>query len=224
MKLNAFRAQLDDISTRWPWLLDHMERVGMFAYALGREYEVSRGDLERLYMAGFLHGLGEYSLRVFQRRAGADEQALAAVNRAWPIVAAGMISMVPEFSYVGSVVGQCAENFDGSGEPFGAKRMQIHVYAAIVRIADIYDTCRMDGLTHDAAAVELRQLSAKAVPKKLITPFLKNIVNDEDLRFDYTHVRAQRDEAERRLAELEQSQSAHEEAVEREHAAIHPHV
>ena len=53
-------------------------------------------------------------------------------------------------------------------DPFGPGIIALLalLLAAIVRIADIYDTCRMDGLTHDAAAVELRQLSAKAVPKK----------------------------------------------------------
>ena len=40
----------------------------MFAYALGREYEVSRGDLERLYMAGFLHGLHHRLGAVYTKR------------------------------------------------------------------------------------------------------------------------------------------------------------
>lgn len=200
MELSRFKEQLDDVSARWPWLADHMERVGMFAYALGREYEVSRMDLERLYMAGLLHGLGEHQLRVFKLYADADEETLTAVQRAWPVIASAAIATEPEFGYVARIVGQCAENFDGSGEPFGAEHMQVHVYAAMVRIADVYDHLRLDGLSHDAAAAELRRLSNKVVPKKLITPFLKNVVSDDDLQFDYADIRRRRAEDEARLA------------------------
>ena len=216
MKLNNFNRQIDDIGARWPWLLDHMERVGMFVYALGREYEVSRDDLERLYMAGFLHGLGEYGVRVFQRCAEADEQAVRRAAAAWPVVASSMILMVPGFEYVARVVGQCGENFDGSGEPFGARCMQIHVFAAMIRVADIYDTCRLDGASHDAAAAELRRLSDVAVPKRLITPFLKNIVSNEDLRFDYAELRQRRAEAEQALDEQYTSTQARLDEMERE--------
>jgi len=189
--MDAFSAVLKDIEDTEPWLLDHMERVGMFAYALGKEFDVDKGDCGRLYDAGFLHGLGEHYLHIYQHKANASDETVAVVQKAWPMVAGAMISMVPGFEYIAKLVAQCGENFDGSGDPFGAVKHDIHVYAMMVHIADLYDTVRMSGASHDSAATELRRLSGIAIPKKMITPFLKNIVSNEDLRFDYADVRRQ---------------------------------
>lgn len=188
MGIEYFSTTLDVIEQEEPWLFAHMERVAMFAYALGKEFEVSHVDKGRLYDAGFLHGLGEHYMRIYMHKANADEERFKAVEAAWPLIASAMISTAPGYDYVAKLVAQCAENFDGSGEPFGAKKYEIHVYAAMLRIADLYDTLRMNGVSHDGATAELRKLSGKAVPKKLITPFLKTIVNDEDLKFDYTEI------------------------------------
>lgn len=189
--MDAFSEILKDIENTEPWLLDHMERVGMFTYALGKEFDVDKNDCGRLYDAGFLHGIGEHFLHVYQHKAHANEETAAAVQKAWPVVAGAMISMVPGFEYIAKLVAQCGENFDGSGDPFGAVKYDIHVYAMMVHIADLYDTARMNGMSHDAAATELRRVSGIAIPKKMITPFLKNIVSNEDLRFDYSEIRGQ---------------------------------
>lgn len=182
MDLTKFKVILSQIEEEDRLLDAHMSRVGMMASQLGREFNVRQLDQERLYMAGVLHEIGRFYLNT-QVTVNGDKK--PNTDAIYPLVSMAMIAAHDEFSYVATIVSQHAENIDGSGQPFGSSGDDVHVYSAFVRIADFYDHMRMAGKTHDECTTAIRENTNKIFPKKIITPFIKMLITDSELQFDY---------------------------------------
>lgn len=184
MDLMSFREILNDIEQNDAALDAHMSRVAMMAYELGREFGVRSLDGERLYVAGLLHEIGRYQLKT----ANLPGVNIVDVDKIYPLVSMATVSAHVGFDYVAKIIAQHAENIDGSGGPLGAIRDDIHVYATFVHIANFYDHMRMNGATHDETTAAIRENTNVIFPKKIITPFIKMLISNEDLQFDYNEL------------------------------------
>lgn len=161
-------------------VLEHGERTAMLCYATAKEFDLDPEYLEIAYISGLLHEVGKVNLpnKLMLREQEID------VENIYPYFSSNLIRCFKGFENVADVVIQNAENIDGTGYPYGLAGEEIGFIARILRISDYYDTCRMNGLTHDETTKKIRENTDIIFPKKIITPFIKSVIKNE-LHLDY---------------------------------------
>ena len=165
-----------------PEVLSHCERTAMLCYVTGKELKLSPEELELVYCAGLLHEVGRLDIPT-QIFIGKGEIVIDA-EKVYPFFTVSVLKNYEEFSQLENIIMQHQENHNGSGYPNGIKGDEISVYARILRIADFYDSLRMSGLSHDETTKELRKNSEIIYPNRIITPFIKSVINNK-LQFEY---------------------------------------
>lgn len=164
LNIQSMQNLLDEITKEEPQLIDHCERVAMLSIALGKRLEVSNNLLHRLYFVALFHDIGKYKTNI----------------RDCSLVSAAIVRSHEEYYKIADYIMQCSENIDGSG-PLKMTDENMHLFPMIVRICDIYDDNRMNGLSHDKSLTELRKHSDKIFPKKLMMNFSKMFADNKDL-------------------------------------------
>jgi HD-GYP domain-containing protein (c-di-GMP phosphodiesterase class II) len=123
----------------------HMVNVAILAIKIGQGIGYGEGDLERLALAACLHDVGMVTVprRILEKPGALAPEELAQV-RQHPEQGFQMLQALgPEFQWLATVALQEQEREDGSGYPRGLKGGEIHEYAKIVGLADMYES-----LTH----------------------------------------------------------------------------
>lgn len=162
---------------------NHVRRIAFICYELAKAYGLSELDAEKLMFAAPLHdvgkvgipdnilnkpeGLNEQEWQVMQTHASIGFNILKGSKRA--IVQAGAI-----------IARDHHEKWDGSGYPDGKQGEQIHIYARIAALADVYDAlrhrrCYKDAWTLEQVLAEIDSQAGKQFEPKLVTVF-KTIV------------------------------------------------
>lgn len=162
---------------------NHVRRIAFICYELAKAYGLSELEAEKLMFAAPLHdvgkvgipdnilhkpeGLNEQEWQVMQTHASIGFNILKGSKRA--IVQAGAI-----------IARDHHEKWDGSGYPDGKQGEQIHIYARIAALADVYDTlrhrrCYKDAWTLEQVLAEIDSQAGKQFEPKLVTVF-KTIV------------------------------------------------
>ena len=120
----------------------HMVNVAILAVKIGKGIGYGAEDLQRLALAACLHDLGMVTLprAVLEKRGALSEEELAAL-RQHPERGCQMLQALgAEYKWLAVVALQEQEREDGSGYPRGLKGDQIHEYAKIVGLADLYES------------------------------------------------------------------------------------
>ncbi len=123
----------------------HMVNVAVFAIRIGQGIGYGPQDLGRVGLAACLHDVGMVSVprAILEKREPLTAEELAQI-RQHPEKSHQMLQALgPEFDWVAKVALQEQEREDGSGYPHGLKGDQIHEYAKVVGLADVYES-----LTH----------------------------------------------------------------------------
>ena len=122
-------------------LITNLVNVSILSTKLGTGLEYRREELERLALAGLLHDIGIFAV---------PESLVSKPNRLTPSERA-IIEQHPElgyqvlstlgssYSWLAQVVQQAHERWKGQGYPNKLKGSQIHDYAQIIGIVDIFD-------------------------------------------------------------------------------------
>lgn len=126
-------------------LARHMVNVAIYAIRIGRGVGYSDDDLRRLALAACLHDVGMVIIpRRTMEKVGPLSPEEVTLLRQHPERGFRFLKTLgSEFEWVATVALQEQEREDGSGYPQGLKTDQIHEYAKIVGLADMYDA-----LTH----------------------------------------------------------------------------
>ena len=126
-------------------LASHNVNVAIFAVKIGQVIGYTKEDLRRLALAACLHDLGMMSIPAHTlKKSGPLTPDELALIRQHPEQGHRMLqSLGPEFDWLATVALHEHEREDGSGYPRGLKDDQIHEYAKIVGLADVYES-----LTH----------------------------------------------------------------------------
>lgn len=161
-------------------MLDHSERTAMLCYALAKELKLDPEYLEIAYMSGLLHDVGKIGYGDIIKIGEIEVE----IQKIYPYFSQAIINKFEGFQDISKVVIQNAENYDGSGYPLKLSGENIGTIASILRICDFYDEQRMNGFSHDDTTKLLRLNSDIIFPKKIITPFIKSVINN-DLQFGY---------------------------------------
>ncbi len=126
-------------------LASHNVNVAIFALKIGQTIGYGEGDLRRLALAACLHDLGMMSIpsQILKKPGTLTAEELSLIRR-HPEKSRSMLQALGrEFDWLATVASHEHEREDGSGYPQGLKGDQIHEYAKIVGLADVYES-----LTH----------------------------------------------------------------------------
>jgi putative nucleotidyltransferase with HDIG domain len=135
----------DAVEARDPYTAGHSQRVRRFALALGRALELTDEQLAALETAALFHDIGKIgmpdSILTKPDRLTRDEQTLM---REHVTRGAEMVSKVPSFREAAPGIRYHHERWDGLGYPEGLSGEQIPLEAAIIGLADAWDTMTSD--------------------------------------------------------------------------------
>jgi HD-GYP domain-containing protein (c-di-GMP phosphodiesterase class II) len=123
----------------------HLVNVCIFAIEIGIGLRYSRDDLERLGLAAIVHDLGVIKIpeNILKKPGRLTEEEFAIVKK-HPEDGAKILKVLGNnYLWLSEITLQEHERFNGKGYPRGLKGNEIHEYALIIGIADVYEA-----LTH----------------------------------------------------------------------------
>lgn len=120
----------------------HSVRVAKYARLLAERAGLDEQKCHEVYYAALLHDIGKLSIPDFIiKKGGADaSEADKEVFRQHTVRGAEIMSTIADYPYLPYAAKSHHENFDGTGYPEGLMGEHIHLYARIVKVADVYDS------------------------------------------------------------------------------------
>jgi putative nucleotidyltransferase with HDIG domain len=135
----------DAVEARDPYTAGHSQRVRRVALAVGRALELTDEQLATLETAALFHDIGKIgmpdSILTKPDRLTREEETLM---REHVTRGAEIVSKVPSFRQAASGIRYHHERWDGLGYPEGLSGEQIPLEAAIIGLADAWDTMTSD--------------------------------------------------------------------------------
>ncbi len=120
----------------------HVKRVSEVTYILAKKYGLGDDEAETLKYASYLHDIGKIGVKdyILHKKEKLTKKEFEEIKK-HPKLGAAMLEGVklPLFEIAKIVSLQHHEKWDGSGYPNGYKGEEIHIYARIVAIADVFD-------------------------------------------------------------------------------------
>jgi HD-GYP domain-containing protein (c-di-GMP phosphodiesterase class II) len=161
----------------------HCVRVSILSGVLGKWMNLKKSQIKELIVAGFLHDIGKTLLdqNILDKRREnlTDEEYDLYMQHT--LNGHHLIAHKDELSDgIKLAVLQHHERLDGSGFPFNAQADDIHLYARIVAIADIYDniTTEREGRRKETPFTAIAQITKEmftSLDPSACVPFLTNI-------------------------------------------------
>ncbi|MDD6120367.1 MAG: HD-GYP domain-containing protein [Selenomonadaceae bacterium] len=136
--------QLTDIRLHDTYTFGHSVNVAILSSMLGMLCHYTKKDLQILTLGALLHDLGKIDIpeEILTKNTGLTDEEFAVI-KAHPLRGAQRIhemeNMLPHTALLSAIASEHHEHIDGSGYPRGLKDEEIHRYAKIVAIADVYD-------------------------------------------------------------------------------------
>jgi len=161
----------------------HCVRVSILSGVIGKWMHLDRSKIKELILAGFLHDIGKTQLeqKILDKRLQNLTPEEYDLYMQHTILGHKLIAGNLEFSDgVKSAVLQHHERMDGSGFPFNATQHEIHDYASIIAVADIYDniTTEREGCRKETPFTAIAKITAEmftTLDPAVCVPFLTNI-------------------------------------------------
>ncbi len=152
----------------------HLERVKVYALAVGEELGLSEEEMQALEAAALLHDVGKLAVpeHIISKPGKLTPEEFEKM-KIHPVVGAEILERV-KFPYpVAPIVVAHHEKWDGNGYPYGLKGEEIPIGARILSAVDCLDALASDrqyrpALPLDEAMAELSRLSGKAFDPKVI--------------------------------------------------------
>ena len=128
------------IDAKDPYTCGHSERVARISVRLGKEMQLSSGEISDLYLAGLLHDVGKIGIRdeILCKPGPLDAEEFAHM-REHPVIGERIIANVSRLSYIRPGVRGHHERFDGKGYPDRIAGEAIPLMARILAVSDSCD-------------------------------------------------------------------------------------
>jgi len=173
---------LNDIATTDDSTLVHSINTTVFSLLIGQQLKLSPIELKALAEGTILHDIGKTLVdpKVLYKNDRLSEPEFEIVKQ-HTIAGYELLKTNPLLTELSRIISlQHHERLDGSGYPYGLTADQIHPFAKIVAIADMYDAltaerCYRKSLTNYQAYQILAQESTIKLDAHLLGQFLKNI-------------------------------------------------
>ncbi|MFZ2528267.1 MAG: HD domain-containing phosphohydrolase [Rhodococcus sp. (in: high G+C Gram-positive bacteria)] len=164
---DMLRAMTDFVDFKCPFLLGHSRQVADLAAAAGRHRGLPGADVDALYRAGLVHGLGRMGVpNQIWEKPGPLTTAEWERVRLYPYLTGRILSRVGGVESVVALAQTHRERLDGSGYPNGLRGPDLSAPARILAAAETYQRLReprphRPALTAGDAAARMRR-DAKA--------------------------------------------------------------
>ncbi len=125
----------------------HVKRVSSISRMLGKNFGLSPAEVEMLRLAAPMHDIGKVAIPdgILNNPGKLSAEDFATMQHHTDIGAV-MLSSSPRaiMKAAAIIAGQHHEKYDGTGYPEGLKGDDIHIFARIVALADVYDALSND--------------------------------------------------------------------------------
>ncbi|MDD5194337.1 MAG: HD domain-containing protein [Candidatus Omnitrophica bacterium] len=183
--LQTVAALASSIEAKDKYTIGHTERVVKYSLGIAQHlpHKSRPGDwkkfIQDLRIAALLHDIGKIGIpeNILNKTSSLNEEERAVIKN-HPLIGANILKQIEEFKDVLLGVRHHHERYDGSGYPFGLKRRQIPLIAAIISLADAFDAMTIDrpyqkALNLEEALIEIKKNRGKQFSPLIIDAFLK---------------------------------------------------
>jgi response regulator RpfG family c-di-GMP phosphodiesterase len=173
----------DVVENRSKEAAQHVKRMAEYCYALGCLAGLSEADADLLKRASPMHDIGKIAIpdAILLKPARLEEDEWQ-VMRQHPSIGHQILanSERPILKAAATIALQHHEKFDGSGYPSALQGEQIHIFARIVAVADVFDAlsherCYKKAWSLDEVLAEMKTLSGSHFDPALLRLFIDNI-------------------------------------------------
>lgn len=173
---------LSDIGTTDDSTLVHSVNTTIFSLMIAQQLNFSMLELKKLAEGALLHDIGKTLLKpeILYKTTPISAEEFSHIKE-HSLLGYTILRKNPNFTELSRIISlQHHERLDGSGYPYGLKKEDIHVFAKIVAIADMYDAltaerCYRAGLSNFDAYQILMKDSQKKIDHELLKLFLQHI-------------------------------------------------
>ena len=163
-------------------LVPHCIDVTIISLKIGAALGYDDKRLADLAMIAFLHDVGMYRIpqNILNKKGELTEAELKIIQR-HPEIGAGILSKLgDEYKWMADVALQVHERADGSGYPQGLREGEIHDYAYIIGLVDMYSAMIKDRpyrerIEQNKVMRSIIDTSKAKFPAKIIKAFLNEI-------------------------------------------------
>lgn len=158
---------------------NHVRRIAFICYELAKAYGLSDEDAERIMFAAPLHDVGKIGIpdAILNKPANLTEQEWQVMQTHSSIGFNILKNSKRSIIQAGAVIARDHhEKWDGTGYPSGKKGEDIHVFARIAALADVYDAlrhrrCYKDAWTLEQVLAEIDNQSGRQFEPKMVASF-----------------------------------------------------
>ena len=160
------------VDARDPYTRQHSENVSAFARRIALEMGLSHEETADIAMAALLHDIGKIGIPdAILTKKGPLDAAESQLMMSHAEVGAAIVMQAEPLVHLAPLVRHHHEWHDGNGYPDGLKGEQIPLGAAIIAVADAYDTMTSDrpyraGVKPEMAASRIETLCGWTVPSR----------------------------------------------------------
>ncbi len=173
----------------------HVKRVAEYSYVIGKEYGLSDKNAEILKLASTLHDIGKIGIsdEILLKPGRLSEYEFDIIKTHTQIGYDMLKNSTRELFESASIIAlQHHEKYDGSGYPEGLKGEDIHIYARIVALADVFDALSTKRVYKDAWELEkilvtIKEERGKHFDPKLVDIFIANLDKIVEIRNDLSN-------------------------------------
>ncbi|HRF57550.1 MAG TPA: response regulator [Campylobacterales bacterium] len=125
----------------------HVKRVAEYSKLIAQKYGLSEGECKLIFIAAPMHDIGKVGIpdNILLKPDRLDEKELKIMQTHSEIGAKVLSgSKIKTIEAAAIIAAQHHEKYDGTGYPLGLKGDQIHIFARIVAIADVFDALGSD--------------------------------------------------------------------------------
>ncbi|MFP8966284.1 DUF3369 domain-containing protein [Pokkaliibacter sp. CJK22405] len=171
----------------------HVKRVAEYCYILAKAYGLSEEQAQTLRYAAPLHDLGKISVPdhiLYKEGVHTDQE--REVMRAHSSQGYELLrhSQRPILNAAAVIALEHHEKWDGSGYPSGKRGEEIHLYARIVALADVFDAvcsprCYKEPWSLEKTLAHIESEKGKHFDPELVAVFMQQIDALEAVRLHY---------------------------------------
>lgn len=167
------------------YTLGHTQRVTNLSLLIGKKI-LERGDMhlgnkfiENLHMAALLHDIGKIGISedILNKGGPLNEEEWQKIQR-HPVIGAAILEPIKELEPAIQGVKYHHERYDGKGYPEGLSNDKIPIIAAIIAVADTFDSITTDrpyrrARTKEEAITEIKHVSGQQLHPQVVSVFLQ---------------------------------------------------
>lgn len=162
---------------------DHVTRVSKISEIIGKEYGLTQTDIDTLVSASPMHDLGKLGIpdAILNKPSKLTEGEFEIIKRHANIGFEMLKNSKRKIMKAAATIAlQHQEKYDGTGYPSGLKGEEIHIFARITAIADVYDALVNDRVYRKALPLNevldyIKNQKGKHFDPKIVDIFFNNI-------------------------------------------------